>query len=221
MIFRNYYTGTLHEVPGALSNEAGQMVFDGFGNPVGGLFDDIGKAIGSIASVAGPIAQTLLPGPAGALIGGAANLVKGLVPGGSPAPPPAAPPAPMPVQVSPPGMPPMPFQAMPPAMPFQPGMAMPPGMPGAFPPAVPGWTTAPVPYTGLGPQRMYMRCAVWPGPPGLAPQYALNTPGAAPPPPATATATTTSGVNAPVIAPVLAPSIGIGPRPFHHVRHRR
>ena len=71
MIFRNYYTGTLHEVPDPDSNLSGQTVFDGFGNPVGGIFDDIGKAIGSIASVAAPIAQTLLPGPAGALIGAA------------------------------------------------------------------------------------------------------------------------------------------------------
>ena len=38
-----------------------------------------------------------------------------------------------------------------------------------------------LPYTGLGPRRLYMRCAVWPGPQGLVPGYAANmSPGAQP-----------------------------------------
>jgi hypothetical protein len=40
-----------------------------------------------------------------------------------------------------------------------------------------GWRRPPLPYTGLGPRRLYMRCAVWPGPKGLVPGYAVATPG--------------------------------------------
>lgn len=32
-----------------------------------------------------------------------------------------------------------------------------------------GWNRSSLPYTGLGPKRLYMRCAVWPGPAGLVP----------------------------------------------------
>jgi hypothetical protein len=42
-----------------------------------------------------------------------------------------------------------------------------------------GWMRAPLPYTGLGPRRLYMRCAVWPGPKGLVPRYAALMPAAA------------------------------------------
>ena len=39
-----------------------------------------------------------------------------------------------------------------------------------MPPAIPtGWIRPPLPYTGLGPRRLYMRCSVWPGPRGLVP----------------------------------------------------
>jgi hypothetical protein len=42
-----------------------------------------------------------------------------------------------------------------------------------------GWRRPPLPYTGLGPRRLYMRCAVWPGPKGLVPAYAAQMPAAA------------------------------------------
>jgi hypothetical protein len=32
-----------------------------------------------------------------------------------------------------------------------------------------GWRRPPVPYTGLRPRRVYLRCSVWPGPRGLVP----------------------------------------------------
>jgi hypothetical protein len=38
----------------------------------------------------------------------------------------------------------------------------------------PGWMRRPVPYTGLGPNRLYMRCATWPGPAGLVPASAAT-----------------------------------------------
>jgi hypothetical protein len=40
------------------------------------------------------------------------------------------------------------------------------------PPWPTGWVRPPLPYTGLGPRRLYMRCAVWPGPRGLVPASA-------------------------------------------------
>jgi hypothetical protein len=42
-----------------------------------------------------------------------------------------------------------------------------------------GWIRPQLPYTGLGPSRLYMRCAVWPGPKGLVPALAAQMPGAA------------------------------------------
>jgi hypothetical protein len=44
----------------------------------------------------------------------------------------------------------------------------------------PGWIRPSTPYTGLGPRRLYMRCAVWrPAPKGLVPRYAAQMPAAA------------------------------------------
>src|SRR5262245_24795390 len=43
-----------------------------------------------------------------------------------------------------------------------------------------GWIRPQLPYTGLGPRRLYLRCAVWPGPRGLVPRYAAQLPAAAP-----------------------------------------
>src|SRR5262245_49426019 len=56
--------------------------------------------------------------------------------------------------------------------------------PGAAPPlpAPPGWIPAPVPYTGLPPRRVYMRCSTWRGPTGLVPDFAPQMPGIAPTP---------------------------------------
>jgi hypothetical protein len=73
-------------------------------------------------------------------------------------------------------------------LPFLPAMQaalnmLPPHLRGAFlqnfqqrSPWPAGWQRAPLPYTGLGPRRLYMRCAVWPGPQGLVPGYAANMP---------------------------------------------
>lgn len=43
-----------------------------------------------------------------------------------------------------------------------------------------GWIRPPLPYTGLGPNRLYLRCAVWPGPRGLVPALAMQPQAAAP-----------------------------------------
>lgn len=75
------------------------------------------------------------------------------------------------------------------------GRRSPPGLPPGFPPGLPtpgammprpyfrppwptGWIRPPLPYTGLGPRRLYMRCAVWPGPRALVPAIAAQTPAA-------------------------------------------
>jgi hypothetical protein len=48
--------------------------------------------------------------------------------------------------------------------------------PGARPP---GWIHPSLPYTGMGPRRVYMRCATWLGPRGLVPAYAAQMPATA------------------------------------------
>jgi hypothetical protein len=78
-----------------------------------------------------------------------------------------------------PAVPQAPYQ---PAPPYPPQSPYPPGSPYAPPPyggpqqPPPGWIQPPLPYTGLGPRRLYMRCAVWPGPQGLVPGYAASMP---------------------------------------------
>jgi hypothetical protein len=160
MLVRNAYTGALHEVPDQQLYEVGEPVFDGFGNPVGGIFDDIVGAVKNVVSA--PIqAATSLMNPLNALnpIGAVGNILGNIIPGmgpGHPAAAPALPPAPPPMMGG--------------AMPWQQA-----GMMQRFHPPFPlGWQHSPLPYTGLGPKRLYMRCAVWPGPSGLVPSYAAT-----------------------------------------------
>ena len=154
-----------------------QILYDGLGNPVGAWpFSNIAKAVGGLVSKALPAVASFIPG--GSLISQALPaLAQGMSPG-SPAPAGPVPPpqALMPQVPQVPGM-----------MPPVPGMAqgMMPGTPG-FPPGMPyarpwphGWIRPQLPYTGLGPNRLYMRCAVWPGPNGLVPAIAAQAPAAA------------------------------------------
>jgi hypothetical protein len=54
---------------------------------------------------------------------------------------------------------------------FRPGF--PPGFP--FPGQIPpGWVRPPVPYTGIQPRRLYLRCSTWRGDPGYVPGVAAN-----------------------------------------------
>jgi len=184
MIVQDSQTGALHEVPDQFSGYGDygeQVVYDGLGNPVGqlsGIFDDIGKF------VKGAVSAIPVVGP----------LVSGLLPGGAAAPPiPSLPQLPLPTGLLP-GLPPW-FRPMSPPMPA-------PGFPAFRPPWPAGWVRPPLPYTGLGPKRLYMRCAVWPGPRGLVPGYAQNLP----PQPV------------PVVPPQALPYMG-GRR--HHRRRRR
>jgi hypothetical protein len=161
----------------------GQILYDGLGNPVGAWpFSNIAKAVGGLVSKALPAVASFIPG--GSLISQALPaFAQGMAPGQAtpPAPvmsPGAPSPYPVPQPIPPPGM-----QMGPTGMPMGPtGMPMqygPNGMPMYRPPAIPtGWVRPPLPYTGLGPRRLYMRCAVWPGPSGLVPEIAAQAPAA-------------------------------------------
>src|SRR5437660_324620 len=76
MIVRNAHTGALHEVPDHQLYEVGEAVYDGFGNPVGGIFDDIVKGVGSLVSAPVQAATSLISPIAGA----AGNILGGLLP---------------------------------------------------------------------------------------------------------------------------------------------
>jgi hypothetical protein len=117
------YSG--YSYPGyAETEQLGEPVYDGFGNPLGFL----------------PFLSNLIPG---------VPKIPGIT--------------------SIPGLP---------SIPGFPGAAQPPH-PSFRPPWPLGWQRPQVPYTGLGPRRLYMRCAVWPGPRGLVPAFAQTAPGAA------------------------------------------
>lgn len=203
MLVRNAYTGALHEVPDQQLYEVGEPVFDGFGNPVGGIFDDIANTVKNVVSAPIQAASSLISPIAGAagsllnpLAGAAGNIFGSLIPGLGPRP--AAPPPP----------PPAPYGGL---MPWMPGFPQQqqtsPAMPYFRPPFPLGWQHAPLPYTGLGPKRLYMRCAVWPGPAGLVPGYA---------------ATMTPQQQAALMPPPPGAAGGYGGRHRHrgHRRHR-
>jgi hypothetical protein len=158
MLVQDQMTGYVSEVPDHLYGYEGyygeypdhvgesQMLYDGLGNPVG-MF----PALAALAAKALPMASSII-----GKIPGVGNLINriplvGQILGGGTQP--GAPQPPMPF--------PMPFQR--------------PGMPGHHRHPWPlGWVRPPLPYTGLGPRRLYMRCAVWPGPRGLVPASAAT-----------------------------------------------
>ncbi len=175
--------GVLHELPDNQVYGLGfagypygesQIVYDGLGNPVGAWpFSNIAKSIGGLVSKALPAVSSFIPG--GSLI---SQALPALAQGMAPSPGPSAP-QPTPTALMSPGAPsplPVPQPVGPTGMPMPMG---PTGMPMFRPPAIPtGWIRPPLPYTGLGPRRLYMRCAVWPGPSGLVPEIAAQAPAA-------------------------------------------
>jgi hypothetical protein len=181
MLVHDQYSGYVHEVPDQLYGLG--EVYDGLGNPLGLPF----------LSALAPLASAVLPQLApivsripgiGNLVGGALQNVGQLAQGAGNVIGQAAR---LPFNIAGQGisatgqaianLPGMPGFAPPvPAAPF----AQP--MPGAMPRPWPlGWIRPSLPYTGLGPRRLYMRCAVWPGPQGLVPGYAANMPPGAQP----------------------------------------
>jgi hypothetical protein len=236
MLVQDTLTGYFHEVPDSQLYDVdfaefqepygeAQMVYDGFGNPVG-LAPALLPVATAFAPAAGrlfrglfgrrsrrsPVGPTsaLLPIAAG-LAPAAGGLIRGLFQRRRPPPP-----APQPMVAPPPDMvapPPPTTEMMPESAPAEEppmgqfvydGLGNPVGispyMPairsfpqGALqqrqpwrPPWPQGWIRPPLPYTGLGPRRLYMRCAVWPGPRGLVPVSAAQAqaPAVGPVPPA-------------------------------------
>jgi hypothetical protein len=171
MFAQDPVTGQLYDVPdhdpyGIGYAQAPLILYDGLGNPVGGIWDTITSAAKALV----PAVASAIPG-IGPAIAAAAPLVGSLLsPSAPPRPPmPAAMPPPMPT-------------AMPPAFAPTAGL-MPYQSPVPFPaPMPPGWMHPNLPYTGLQPRRFYMRCAAWPGPRGLVPSAAATmAPGAVAP----------------------------------------
>ena len=168
MLVHDQYSGYVHEVPDQLYGLG--EVYDGLGNPMGLPF----------LSALAPLASAVLPSLApivsripgiGNLVGGALQNVGQLAQGAGNMIGQAAR---LPFNIAGQGI-------------SATGQAIAnlPGMPGFAPPvpaaAMPrpwplGWIRQSLPYTGLGPRRLYMRCAVWPGPQGLVPGYAANMP---------------------------------------------
>ena len=170
--------GYIHEIPDTHLQEApGQIVFDGLGNPVGQLGDlfdflkPIGQAITAPIQAIGQAAGHLLPA-VGGLVSAPLQMataplqaVGGLM--SSLLPHPSAPAAPPPPQMVAPGAVPTPYMAAPP--PVTAPWLRPPMPMFHRTPWPQGWVHSNVPYTGHGPQRLYMRCSVWPGPAALVP----------------------------------------------------
>jgi hypothetical protein len=216
--------GYVHEVPdnpvyGAYVGEfpdqigEGQVIYDGFGNPVGLPFlaPLAAKALPILASRLVPAAARALPGIVRGVQGAirrfapvaravqrampraiqqfapVAQAFQQSVPGAIQQFAPVA----QAFQQPPPGAMQQPMPA--PSgedefaeVPYQ--LPMAPLTPYQRPPFPPGWIPRPSPYTGLQPRRLYMRCLTWRGPGGLVPAQAAQTAPGALVPPATAAA---------------------------------
>lgn len=191
MLVQDTLTGAVHEVPESQLYEAdyaespeqiaeGQMLYDGFGNPVGFSFRRFAQRALRTASKLAPLAS-LVPVPGAALLTQAAQRV---LPGVIRQ---LAPVARDLQRVLPPGVV---QQFAPVAQAFQQAVpaAAPPGSVGGFygeavpvqpmpaqalqPP--PGWIPRPSPYLGRKGRRIYLRCVSWRGPKGLVPAVAAQ-----------------------------------------------
>jgi hypothetical protein len=167
MLVQDQYSGYVHEVPDQLYGLG--EIYDGLGNPLGLPFlSALAPLASSVLPALAPIVSRI-PG-VGSLVGGALQNVSRLAQGAGNVVGQAAQ---LPFNVAGqaianlPGLP--GFAPRPPATPFP----LPGGMPRPWPL---GWIRPSLPYTGLGPRRLYMRCAVWPGPRDLVPGYAANMP---------------------------------------------
>jgi hypothetical protein len=173
MLVQDQMTGYVSEVPDHLYGYEGY--YGEYPDHIGEsqmLYDGLGNPVGLFPAIAA-LAAKALP-IASSLISKIPGVGKIFGGGGRPGRPPLPLPLPIPIPR--------------------------PGMPGPVPPPMPrGWIRPPLPYTGLGPRRLYMRCAVWPGPRGLVPASAATalpapgTPAAAAAQAAAATAAAVAG----------------------------
>ena len=199
MLYQDTLTGMLHEVPdsqvgwGFAEDPYGMgEVYDGLGHPLGFGFKKMFRGLvkralplamsispyGQILKTALPIARRAL-GPVIASTGQALRQqalrqlapvapVAAVAPVVAPVVAEAAPGvAGVPVAMA------TPTPVVPvPAAPIVPVAAAPVGPGGRRLPV--GWRRPPVPYTGLRPRRVYLRCSAWPGPRGLVPVSAAT-----------------------------------------------
>jgi hypothetical protein len=200
MLAQDPVTGQVYEVPDSQLYEADYaeypemmgeppVVFDGFGNPIGTVgLPFLPMAISAAGGLIRRIIQAVRQRRAMRAAQGA--------PAPMPAPMPAAPmPMMAPFVAMPPQepvametmgeavydglgnpvglIPPFPLPAPVPA-PFR----LSPFMPQAFRPrqlqVPPGWVRPPVPFLGMRPRRLYLRCSAWRGPAGLVPGFATQ-----------------------------------------------
>jgi hypothetical protein len=170
----------------------GQMVYDGLGNPLGWGF------LKKLVKGATPFASAI-PGPWGLVASRALPVINRALASRRPPPPvqnmspppqiefdPTAPMGEVPAVYQRPGIyrPPVPPRWIPATRAHwsagRPATIQPPAVMG--PPPIPaGWKRPAVPYTGVQPRRVYMRCAVWRGPGGLVPVNPGQPPVAPPP----------------------------------------
>jgi hypothetical protein len=161
MLVQDTLTGAVHEIPQSQLYEAdyaespeqmaeGQILYDGFGNPVGFSFlKRLAKKALRAATQLAPVASLLpIPG-AGLLTQAAQRVLPGVISKlGDGYYGEAVPVQPMAAQ-------PMPVQALQPP---------------------PGWIPRPSPYLGRKGRRIYLRCVSWRGPKGLVPAVAAQAP---------------------------------------------
>jgi hypothetical protein len=146
----------IHEVPDSFGYGyyAEAPVYDGFGNPVGLPF--LAPIASALAPMAGRLIGGLIPGAGQAisrLLPGAGQAISQMLPGAAQAAGQLLPQAGQLLNRFIGGRGPRPFFRAPPPV---------------------GWVTPALPFTGQEPRRMYMRCAVWPGPNGMVPGFATQ-----------------------------------------------
>ena len=151
MLAQDPYSGMIHEVPDSYGYAEAPIAYDGLGNPVGLPF--LAPIAAALAPMAGKLIGGLLPQAAravGGLIPGAGQAINQLLPGAAQA---AGQFMPQVGQLFNRFMGPRPFFRAPPPV---------------------GWVTPALPFTGTQPRRVYMRCAMWPGPQGMVPMHATQ-----------------------------------------------
>ena len=167
------------QMPG--SEEMGEVVYDGFGNPVGFSFKKLIRKGLSVAKRFAPLAS-LLPIPGAGLLPQAIQAAQRLVPVAAR----FSPAAQILRRALPAGVV---QQFAPVAQAFQQaprediggfyGEAVPIARGPLMRPPPPGWIRRPVPYQGKRGRRVYLRCVAWPGPRGLVPVSAAQAPAVA------------------------------------------
>jgi hypothetical protein len=199
MLAQDPVTGQLYEVPdsqlyGADYAEYPEMmgeppvVYDGLGNPVG-ILPLLAPAAARLL-VSSPAARRLV----GSVLPQAGRIFRGLF-GRRRRRAAPTPQAALPVPIAPAAIMPAPIAPAAIAVPdVAVGEVPSQAVPAPMAPGPARWVRPPVPFMGMRPRRVYLRCSAWKGPAGLVPAFATQP---VPPPPAAP-----GVVPAPVVVPV-------------------